>query len=59
MEQSKVERLNDLFEKMLANNANNVEQNELSALYQEFIDDGREMVQRKYKPNKKHMAFNQ
>ena len=57
MEQPKVERLNNLFEKMLANNANNVEQNELSALYQEFIDDGRDIRQRKNKSSKKTTVF--
>lgn len=60
MEQPKVERLNDLFEKMLSNDANNIEKNELSALYQEFIDDGRDKSQRRYKThNKTRVAFHQ
>lgn len=60
MEQPKVERLNNLFEKMLSNNANNVEKNELSTLYQEFIDDGRDKTERRYKQdNKKRVVFNQ
>lgn len=42
MEQIKVNRLNSLFEKMVANNANIIEKRELNNLYQEFIDDGRE-----------------
>lgn len=45
MDQSKVNRLNTLFEKMLANNANVVEKRELNNLYREFIDYGREMSQ--------------
>ena len=42
MEQLKVKRLNDLFEKMMSNKASSGEQRELTQLYQEFIDDGRE-----------------
>ncbi|MBB6544685.1 hypothetical protein [Thalassotalea piscium] len=42
MDHPKVERLNSLFEKMLSNNANSVEQHELTALYQEYINDGRD-----------------
>jgi uncharacterized protein YnzC (UPF0291/DUF896 family) len=42
MEQKKITRLNDLFEKVVAENANIVERRELSVLYQEYINDGRE-----------------
>lgn len=42
MDQSKVVKLNSLFEKMVANNANLKERNELNHLYQEFINDGRD-----------------
>jgi hypothetical protein len=42
MEQIKVNRLNSLFEKMVANNANIIERRELNNLYKEFIDDGRD-----------------
>ena len=42
MEQKKMTRLNDLFEKVVADNANVVERRELSVLYQEYINDGRE-----------------
>lgn len=42
MEQTKVNRLNSLFEKMVANNANIIEKRELNNLYQEFINDGRD-----------------
>ena len=52
MEQPKVERLNSLFEKMLSNDANSIEKHELSILYQEYIDDGREVKQRRNKPQK-------
>ena len=43
MEQRKVVQLNILFEKMVSNNANAIERNELNSLYQEFINDGREI----------------
>ncbi|WP_448569644.1 hypothetical protein [Thalassotalea ganghwensis] len=46
MEQLKVKRLNDLFEKMMSNKASNGEQKELSQLYQEYIDDGRDLTPR-------------
>ncbi|GHE94144.1 hypothetical protein GCM10011501_24600 [Thalassotalea profundi] len=60
MEQPKVDRLNDLFEKVLANSANSIEKHELGRLYKEFIDDGRDNKQRKYEPSsKKYTAFNQ
>ena len=42
MEQKKMTRLSDLFEKVVADNANVVERRELSALYQEYINDGRD-----------------
>jgi len=41
MKRIKMERLNALFEKMVANNANSDERCELRVLYQEYIDDGR------------------
>ncbi|XQW84714.1 hypothetical protein ACOYR1_16485 [Thalassotalea piscium] len=47
MEQNKVERLNDLFEKMVSDNANNFEEMELKNLYQEFINDGRQIKSQK------------
>ena len=43
MEQRKLARLNDLFEKVVSDNANVIERKELNALYQEYIDDGREL----------------
>ncbi|GAA6203804.1 MULTISPECIES: hypothetical protein [Thalassotalea] len=42
MEQSKLNRLNSLFEKMVAESANIIEKRELKSLYNEFINDGRE-----------------
>lgn len=42
MEPGKVNRLNTLFEKMVADNVNVIERKELAMLYQEFINDGRE-----------------
>lgn len=42
MEQKKLTRLSNLFEKVMANNANVIERRELSALYQEYINDGRD-----------------
>ncbi len=41
MKRIKMERLNALFEKIVANNANNAERFELRVLYQEYIDDDR------------------
>ncbi|MCJ8321104.1 MAG: hypothetical protein MJK12_15805 [Colwellia sp.] len=41
MKRIKMERLNALFEKMVANRADNDERCELRVLYQEYIDDGR------------------
>ncbi|WP_170246320.1 hypothetical protein [Colwellia hornerae] len=43
MEQTKLNRLNDLFEKAVADKANIIERRELKVLYQEYIDDGREI----------------
>ena len=45
MEQTKLTRLNMLFEKAVAGKANIIEKRELSALYEEYIDDGRENQQ--------------
>ncbi len=42
MEPSKLSRLNCLFEKAVANNAKLLEKRELNALYNEFINDGRD-----------------
>jgi hypothetical protein len=42
MERYKLNRLNVLFEKMMAEKANLLEKRELNSLYQEFIDDGRD-----------------
>ncbi|WP_286234608.1 hypothetical protein [Thalassotalea sediminis] len=44
MEQYKLNRLNILFEKVVSDEANLVEQHELSRLYREFIDDGRDKI---------------
>ncbi len=44
MKQTELNRLNDLFEKMLSSEANKIEKRELTHLYQEYIDDGREYV---------------
>ena len=44
MKRIKMERLNTLFEKMVANNANNDERCELRSLYQEYINDGRNIA---------------
>ena len=41
MDRNKMERLNVLFEKMVANNASNAERFELRALYQAYIDESR------------------
>ncbi len=45
MEQKKITRLNILFEKVVADNANIIERRELSVLYQEYINDGRDNTQ--------------
>ncbi len=42
MDQKKITRLNILFEKVVDDNANIIERRELSVLYQEYINDGRE-----------------
>jgi hypothetical protein len=42
MEQKKITRLNNLFEKVVSDKANIIERRELSVLYQEYIYDGRE-----------------
>ena len=42
MDQKELTRLNDLFEKVVANKACIVERRELSVLYQAYINDGRE-----------------
>jgi hypothetical protein len=44
MDQNRLMRLNDLFEKVVSDKANINERRELKALYQEYIDDGREIV---------------
>jgi|GEM_PF-922585 len=44
MEQVDISRLNELFEKMVANRINIREQRELSQLYDEFVNEGREDV---------------
>ncbi|MBA6337888.1 MAG: hypothetical protein ACI9O3_000955 [Colwellia sp.] len=44
MVQRKLNRLNDLFEKAVADKANVIERRELKVLYQEYIDDGREIT---------------
>jgi hypothetical protein len=43
MNTTEMSRLNSLFEKMVADRANVKEQRELSQLYQEFINDGRDL----------------
>ncbi|MDO6444905.1 hypothetical protein Q4493_03850 [Colwellia sp. 1_MG-2023] len=47
MEQNKLNRLNSLFEKMVANSANLIEKRELKSLYNEFINDGRDQPHQK------------
>lgn len=42
MNQIEMSRLNSLFEKMVSDNANLKEQKELTQLYHEFINDGRD-----------------
>lgn len=44
MDKDKVERLNTLFEKVVAESANIIERKELDCLYKEFFEDGRELV---------------
>jgi len=44
MDNVKLNRLNELFEKMVSQNANWAEESELKHLYSEFIDDGRKAV---------------
>ncbi|NQZ23725.1 MAG: hypothetical protein HRT53_16955 [Colwellia sp.] len=44
MEEKKTTRLNMLFEKVVADNANIIERRELSVLYQEYINDGRDHI---------------
>ncbi|MFD1618995.1 hypothetical protein [Thalassotalea marina] len=44
MDSDKVKRLNVLFEKVLAESANIIEQKELELLYKEFFEDGREQL---------------
>jgi len=46
MEQNKLTRLSVLFEKAVADKANIIEKRELTVLYQEYIDDGREKYQK-------------
>jgi hypothetical protein len=43
MEQKKLIQLNDLFEKVVSDSASPIERRELNILYQEYIDDGREI----------------
>ena len=43
MDKNKLTRLNHLFEKVVSEKANIKERRELKALYQEYIDDGREI----------------
>jgi uncharacterized protein YnzC (UPF0291/DUF896 family) len=45
MDQNKLTRLNVLFEKVVSDKANVNEQRELKALYQEYINEGRECLQ--------------
>lgn len=56
MEQTRLNRLNSLFEKMVSNNANVVEKKELNNLYQEYINDGRDtsLSGNSYRHVKKH-----
>lgn len=41
MDQKKIGRLNQLFEKMVSNAVSSSEKNELSKLYSHYIDEGR------------------
>ena len=43
MDKNRLTRLNHLFEKVVSEKANIKERRELKALYQEYIDDGREI----------------
>lgn len=56
MEQNKINRLNSLFEKMVANNANIIERQELNNLYKEFIDDGRDKPRDNYSYNQSNQV---
>jgi len=42
LEPKKTIRLNNLFEKVVSDKANIIERRELNALYQEYINDGRD-----------------
>ena len=44
MKNSQVVKLNSLFEKMVSNSANALEERELNHLYQEYINDGRDSI---------------
>ena len=44
MKNSQVVKLNSLFEKMVSNSANALEERELNYLYQEYINDGRDSI---------------
>ena len=44
MKRTKMERLNLLFEKMVADNANNAERFELRILYQEYLENSRDVM---------------
>jgi hypothetical protein len=54
MEKIKLIRLSNLFEKMVSDNANNAEKRELSNLYQEYINFGRENEIHHSSSNKHH-----
>jgi len=49
----KLVRLSNLFEKMVSDNANNAERRELSNLYQEYINFGREIELGHSAPNQR------
>lgn len=55
MDATKANRLNELFEKMVADRASKSECKELAHLYSEFIDDGREYQQPKRVVNQKQL----
>ena len=44
MDDVKLNRLNELFEKMVSQNANRAEESELKHLYSEFIENGRDAI---------------
>ena len=44
MKNSQVVKLNSLFEKMVSNSANALEERELNHLYKEYINDGRDSI---------------